>query len=267
MKPGPVGLLVAAVALPLLLVLAAGCSSVPGGEVSGSGNAVTKEYDDSGFTGLRVDNAFAATVTRGDAFSVAVTVDDNLVEYLRVEVKGDTLRIGLDPGRSYRGTTLKAEVTLPRLEALEVTGASTVDAQGFSSGDPLALEVSGAGATSLSGVRAGDVTIDVSGAGHVTGGLEAQGLDGEISGAGGVSLEGSAAGATLEVSGAGDLDLHLLTLQNADLELSGGSNASVRVTGTLNVEASGGAQLAYYGSPTLGRMELSGGAEVSRAGD
>lgn len=71
----------------------------------------------------------------------------------------------------------------------------------------------------------------------------------------------------MEVSGAGDLDLHLLTLQNADLELSGGSNASVRVTGTLNVEASGGAQLAYYGSPTLGRMELSGGAEVNRAGD
>ena len=41
----------------------------------------------------------------------------------------------------------------------------------------------------------------------------------------------------------------------------------MRVTGTLNVEASGGAQLDYYGSPTVGRMDVSGGAQVSDAGD
>jgi hypothetical protein len=60
------------VAVLILVTVAAGCSGVPGtgGHVSGSGNPTTKQYDYSGFTGLRVDNAFAATVTRGDAFGV-----------------------------------------------------------------------------------------------------------------------------------------------------------------------------------------------------
>ena len=85
--------------LPFLLCFLAGCSAIPGsgGEVTGSGTATVKRYDYSGFSSLRVDNAFSTTVNRGDAFSVEVSVDDNLIEYLRVELDGDTLHIGLDP--------------------------------------------------------------------------------------------------------------------------------------------------------------------------
>jgi hypothetical protein len=251
-----------------LLVLAAGCSTVPGtgGQVSGSGNPATKHYDYSGFTGLRVDNAFAATVTRGDAFGVRVTVDDNLVKYLRVELKGDALHIGLDPSMSYQNTTLKAEVTMPSLQAMEVTGASTADVQGFASQDALDLRLSGAGKVNLTGMSVGEVTIDVSGGAHLSGGFQAQELHGEVSGAGRVSLEGSASRAQLEASGAGRLDLVSLTLQDADLQLSGGASGTVRVTGTLNVDASGGAHLDYYGSPTQVRTDVSGGAQVNPAG-
>lgn len=257
-------------AAALLLVLAAGCSVSPGGvggQVSGSGTPASKQFDYSGFTGLRVDNAFHATVTRGDAFSVQVTVDDNLVKYLKVEVHGGTLEIALDPGMSYRDTTLKAVVTMPSLTALEVNGGATADVQGVAAGDPLDVKAAGAGKASLSGARAGAVTIDVSGGGGLTGELQAQSLSGEVSGAGRVSLEGSATSAKLEASGAGRLDLQTLTVQDADLQLSGGASGTVRVTGTLNVEASGGAHLEYYGTPTLGRMDVSGGAQVTHAGD
>lgn len=268
MRPGGVHRWIAATALPLLLVLVAGCSTVPGtgGQVSGSGNPTTKQYDYSGFTGLRVDNAFAATVTRGDTFAVTVTVDDNLVKYLRVELDGDTLHIGLDPSMSYQNTTLKAEVTLPSLRALEVTGASTADVEGFASQDDLDLRLSGAGKVDLTDVRAGKVSINVSGGAHLSGGLEAQEVSGETSGAGRVSLEGSASRATLEASGAGRLELKAFTVRDADLQLSGGANGTVRVTGTLKVEASGGAHLDYYGSPASVQANVSGGAHVNRAG-
>lgn len=259
----------AAASVLLLLVPTAGCSAIPGsgGQVSGSGNVVTKQYDYNGFTGLRVDHTFAATVTRGDAFGVTVTADDNLVQHLRVEVKGDTLHIGLDPGMSYRNATLTADVTLPSLQALEVTGASTADVREFASQDALELMLSGGSKISLTGVRAGQVTMDVSGAGQLSGELQAQEIRGQASGAGQVTLEGSASRAQLEASGAGKLDLGALTLQDTDLQLSGGASGAVRVTGTLNVQASGGAHLDYYGSPTIGTMDVSGGAQVNDAGD
>jgi hypothetical protein len=266
-RPGVVHRWITLAALAFLLVVAAGCTAVPGtgGNVSGSGNPTTKTYDLSGFNGLRIDNAFAATVTRGDAYGISVTVDDNLVNDLRVELDGDTLQIGLDPSKSYNDTTLKAEVTLPSLVALEVTGASTADVTGFASQDALDLQASGAGSADLTGMRAGDVTINVSGGAHLSGGLEAQKISGEVSGAGQVSLEGSAMSAKLEASGAGKLDLGSLTLQDADLQLSGGANGTVRVTGTLRVEASGGAHLDYYGSPTQKQINVSGGAAVNSA--
>ena len=156
---------------------------------------------------------------------------------------------------------------MPDLRAIEVSGASTADVSGFESENALDLQASGAGKIDLAGVSAGDVGVNVSGGGSLTGELVAQNIIGEVSGAGKVSLEGSASRAQLEASGAGLLDLEAFTLQDADLQLSGGANCTVRVTGTLNVEASGGAQLDYYGTPTLGRTDVSGGAQVEHAGD
>lgn len=264
------------VRLPLLLfvlafalALAAGCGDVPGigGNVTGSGNPATKQYDYTGFSKLRIDKTFVATVTRGDAYAVSVTFDDNLAGDLRVELDGDTLRIGLDSSKSYTNVTLKAEVTMPGLRGLEVTGGSTADVGGFASQDSLDLEVSGAGRADFTGMQAGDVSIDCSGAGRLDGDLKAQELRGEASGAGEVSFTGSASRAQLEASGAGKLGLKDFTVQDADLQLSGGASAELRVTGSLKVEASGGARLDYYGSPSVSKMEVSGGAQVNRAGD
>lgn len=258
-----------AATMPLLLVLAAACSTVPAGsqgDVSGSGTPVTKQYDYAGFTGLRVDNAFIVTATRAETFSVAVTVDDNLVERLRVELKGDTLHVGLDPGWTYSNATLEATVTLPSLTALEVTGGARTDVSGFASGEELDLRASGAGAVNLTDARAGAISVDVSGAARLSGQLQAQEISGQVSGAGQMSFEGTVSREKLETSGAGRLDLGDLTAQDADLQLSGGARGVVRVTGTLDVEASGGAKLDYYGSPTVGRMDVSGGAQVNHAG-
>ena len=268
MRPSAVRRWLAAIAVPLLLVVAAGCGGVPGtgGQVSGSGTAVTRQYDDGGFTGLRIEHAFAVTVSRGDAFAVEVTVDDNLVKYLRVELDGDTLHIGMDPDMDYRNATLKADVTMPSLQAMDVSGASSAEVDGFASQDPFELQVSGGGKVHLKDVRAGTVTIEVSGAGRLSGQLDAQEIKGEVSGAGKVSLKGSATKAQLAASGGAELDMSAVTVQDADLEISGGANVMVDVTGTLSVEASGGAHLYYYGTPKVYRVYLSGGAQAERAG-
>jgi len=74
--------------------------------VYGSGTPVTKTYDYTGFTKVTVESGFVATVEWGDDFAVSVTVDDNLVkEHLKVELDGDTLRVGLATLWQYRDVT------------------------------------------------------------------------------------------------------------------------------------------------------------------
>ena len=262
-------LLVAAALLALALA-AAGCDmpSTGGlGQVIGSGKPVTKTYDYSGFTRVVADNGFEVTVTQGDAYAVSVTADDNLVnDKLKIELDGDTLHLGLARLWQFRDVTLKARVTMPRLSGLEASGVASVAASGFASGDPLDLALSGAGAARLTGVRAGVVTLAVSGAGRLEGRLDAQQLTGEVSGAGDVTLSGAAQALKLDASGGSTLDLAGLSARDADLTLSGGADGKVLVTGTLDVSASGGATLEYSGSPQLGAIHTSGGAEVKPAG-
>ena len=208
------------------------------------------------------------TVTQGAEYAVSVTVDDNLVEeHLKVELDGETLRIGLEPLWAYHDLTLAATVTMPGLTGLEASGAATVSASGFASGDPLGLTVSGAGTMTLAGAGAGEVALDVSGAGRLEGELEAAELAGEISGAGALELRGSARRLELDSSGGSRFELLSLPAVDADLRLSGGSRGAVTVTGTLRADVSGGSRLQYAGSPQLGDIDTSGGSVVEPAGE
>jgi hypothetical protein len=237
------------VALGSSLVL--GCSLLPSVDdlltesiLTGSGNPVTREFDLSGFDQVEVSDAFDVGIRQEDTFSVMVHVDDNVVQYLEIVQQGSTLRIGLKP-HTYGMVnlqTLEAEVTMPELRGLELSGASGASLAGFQSSEAFYAEVSGA--SSLQGdVEAGGVRFNVSGASDVR-------------------LTGSGEDLVMEVSGASSVDLAGFPVTDASVEVSGASSASVNATGTLDVEASGASRVTYLGSPTLGRVESSGGSTI-----
>jgi len=60
------------------------------------------------------------------------------------------------------------------------------------------------------------------------------------------------------------LDLEAFSVNNADVNLSGGGKATVNVNGTLDVNLSGGSKVLYVGEATLGDVDLSGGSTVNR---
>jgi len=258
---------VIAVVIPLLLVLAAGCSSSKSDEVVGSSGTTTKEYDYSGFTAVHVDNDFSATVTRGEAFKVSVTVNENLAEYLKVAVEGDTLSIGLDQTVQYRLANLRADITLPSLSGMEVDGGSDAYVADFVSQGPLDLKVSGAGQVSLGGVRYGAATFTVSGASLLDGTLQAKEVIADVSGAAKVSLNGTAPWGKLSASGASKLLMNNFALRKAEVKLSGASQASVRVNGTLAADLSGASRLDYYGTAKLGTVSVNDASQITHVQD
>ena len=60
------------------------------------------------------------------------------------------------------------------------------------------------------------------------------------------------------------MDLEGLPIKNADIELSGASNGTVNLDGTLNADLSGASHLYYAGEPTLGDIDISGASSISR---
>ncbi|MFC1926880.1 head GIN domain-containing protein [Chloroflexota bacterium] len=252
----------------VLIIGAVGCNTFTitgsgGSVITGSGDLETQEMDYTGFTKVDVSHAFWVTVTASDAFFVSITLDDNMFEYLDMKQVGDTLYIGLAPNNSYRNTTLRATVNMPQLYEAELSGASRGDVSGFSSSDSLTLEASGASSFNIDDMVAGNTKLGLSGASKASGSIDmADGIF-DISGASTVELEGTAQDVAMNVSGATSVRLADLPVANADIELSGASNARVNVSGKLDIDASGASKLSYRGNPTLGRVSISGFSSLS----
>ncbi len=233
------------------IVFLSGCCSLPevvmsgvGRSVTGSGNQVTLEQPYEGFQRVNISHAFKADVTQGDAYSVVITIDDNLEQYLDVRVVGDTLQVGFDRNvpLSLRNTTTEVKIVMPELTGIDASGASQVKVSGFASVKDLAIAVSGA-STVRGQIDAGDLRADVSGASRLE--LTGRGQDGRIN-----------------VSGASQANLFDFAMQNVDVEASGASRAEVNVSSRLDAEASGASSVLYSGDPTLGRIQTSGASNV-----
>ena len=89
----------AAVVLTVVLLAVFG---VLGGVVIGSGNLTTRNFALSDFTEVLAHSGFQLELVQSSAFSVEVTADDNVMDYLDVSRSGNTLKIGPQWNRSFR---------------------------------------------------------------------------------------------------------------------------------------------------------------------
>ena len=237
-----------------LTALSSGCCddggvTVQDGRVSGSGNVVSVQTALADFTFVEAANAFEVDITQSDTFSVTIRLDDNILDLVEVYALGDTLRLRLERGVSLRGAvTLEAEITMPELEGLKLSDASSASVSGFRS--------------------SGQLDIGLSGASSLDGDLETGDIDINASGASKVALDGSATGLTIEGSGASSLDLADFTVDTAEVKLSGASDATVRAQERIDpVDVSGASRLRYLGDPSLGDVTTSGASTVDKIED
>ena len=228
-------------ALLLLAIVASGCTAV-----RGSGDVVTIEVPVDDFNRLAVSHSFDVNVSVGDEPSLTLRVDDNLESSLEVEVTNDTLRIGLQPRTSVSNATLEADVTVTSLDAVEGSGAVSIDL-GSLAGSTLELQLSGAS--------------DLNGA------VDFDNVTGVLSGASNISLSGRVATLDVDASGASDLALLDLEVDGLIVSLSGASSAEVSVNGSIRASLSGASSLRYRGDPDVTTIDVSGASSIGRITD
>jgi hypothetical protein len=227
-------------ALLLIPILLASCV---GAVIQGSGDLVVQEPDITGFDRLDISHAFHADVLRGEDWQVIITIDDNLVEYLDVRKAGKTLVVDLKDIDSLVDGTLEVEITMPTLTAIELSGASRAEVNGFESTEPFSTDVSGASV--LSGeLTSGNAQFDVSGASNVT-------------------LAGEGDTIQVDVSDSSRVDLAQFIAGDGLVDASGASSVTVNLSGRLDGSVSGAATVNALGNPTLGEFETSGAGSIN----
>lgn len=223
-------------------LLSAACSRDEA--ITGSGNIVTQAKDVRDFTGVEIGNTFEVTVRQAAAFKVEVSADDNLIDKAVVTKNGDALKLGIQPGLNLKAAVWKADISMPRLRAVRLSGASRATVTGFRSTE--AIDITVAGASRVEGdLEAATATITPLEASRVT-------------------LTGSARKIVLKGSGASSINLMDFLAPRATIELSDASTAMVNIKDVIeSITLNGAARLVYAGTPILDQITASGASTIS----
>ena len=215
----------------------------------GSGNVISQTRTVSGFEAVSVSYPAEVLIKQGNAESLKIEAEDNLLPNLKTQVKNGTLEIFYkrENGKHVNPTkTVKITIVVKDLKNVDFTSAGELTIEGLKTN---ALDVS------LSG--AGNVKLDK---------ILVKALSVSLSGAGSSTASGTADDLNLTISGFGDFKGPDLHSQDARVDISGAGSATVWVDNDLNAQISGAGSVSYYGSASVTR-QISGVGGVNHIGD
>jgi hypothetical protein len=216
--------------------------------VRGSGDVISEERDVSGFDSILVQGGGILEIVQTDDEGLTITADENLLEYIETDVKGDTLEITIrDPNTQIMPSEdIRYEVRLRDLNEVDVDGSVDIVCEGMLT-DDVKLDISGSSSVAFSSLDADSLELSISGSADST-------IDGEI------------AEQRLDISGSGDFQHGELRSRSSRVSISGSGDVTVWATDELDIDVSGSGNVSYYGSPTVSQ-NLSGSADIESLGD
>lgn len=228
----------------LVLLAFTACNQLIGER--GNEERVTKEITIESFEKIEVSGAFEIKLTPSESNVVIIEVDENLLRYIDIAVRGNRLFIDTDRRLNSR-KGIKIEVPVKELRGISSSGASDIE-----SSEP---------------ISSSEINIEVSGAGKLDLKLDVKLVTLELSGATLVYLEGVAERLEVDMSGAGSLAAEGFEVQDCTVDISGVGHVLVNVSGSLDAQVSGLGKVEYLGEPQSVKGDVSGVGKVSKAKD
>jgi hypothetical protein len=195
--------------------------------ISGNGNVIDETRDVTGFKGVHVSSGIDVYLSEGDQFEVRVEADENLMEVIKTELRGDILVVGTERVNIRNAKSKRVYVTLPKLAELKISSAGDCEGQTLFHCEDLRLSIS----------SAGDMTLET----------EADRIFLDISSSGDARVAGSANLLEASLSSAGDLDAWDLEAKVVDVNVSSAGDARIFATEEITMDASSAGNIYYRG--------------------
>ncbi|MFH1810688.1 MAG: head GIN domain-containing protein [Pseudomonadota bacterium] len=254
-------------ALCLLLCTQMGCVIRV---VKGSGVEATDERTPAAFSALSNETMLDVELVAGSEQLVRVTCDDNLLQYLKTEVRDGTLVIYQPTVIDEPNTFLELQPSQNCLATVTTDALSRVDNTG--SGE-LRSDAAWPGLKRLSNTGSGGIRLTCglqqleeientgSGAVYAAGIVGAQ-LTTRLTGSGDVSLAGEVAVLDLEGTGSGKTLARGLGVQRANVEITGSGGAEIHATDCVDITITGSGNVHVAGNPRICSIDTPGSGEV-----
>lgn len=192
--------------------------------IEGSGNVTASDREVTSFSQIQINLGADLTLTQGNDVSLQIEADDNLMSYIKTEVRNGRLIVSTPDNVSIRPSqTIQLQIGFETLSEIEILGSSAIHAEELDL-NTLAVTFNGSGSTRLSGrvdnqtitirgmatinnfdLISQQVNIDVAGNGTIEVHAD-ETLDVVVAGMGNIFYTGDAT-VTQDISGAGSVTL------------------------------------------------------------
>lgn len=249
-------------------------------------NEITQSRDLSGFEAVKLAGSSDIVLKAGKSFSVKVTAEDDEIDEIITEVKGEILiirRKNKKNGWIFRSSHgAKVHVTMPNLTAFSSNGSGDAVISGVNE-DDFSLSSNGSGDVDLSG-RCGKASISMSGSGDFesngfdcddvkiksqgSGNVEAKDFHVDTvyiksNGSGDVELSGTCGSVDVKMNGSGEFDGKKFKCKNAVARINGSGDISLFASGDISVESRASGDIDIYGGGRITHSKMSGSGDLT----
>jgi hypothetical protein len=210
-----------------------------------------RTFSEAGFTRVDVAGGYRVVVRHSNGFKVEAGGDEGVLNDMRVERDGNTIKIKPRTSVSFFGSNwnrreqkVLIRIDMPNVEDLELNGGVEADLGGFDRQDRLHVQQAGASHLRLNG-NYGTLKIEQAGACRTTATGRADVLD-------------------LDAAGACELAGANLQTRTATVDLAGVCKARLNVSESLRGDAVGASEIAYSGQPNTVKVDATGPSSIKR---
>jgi hypothetical protein len=213
-------------------------------KVVGNGNVVTKTVSTSDYSGIQAVGSMDVHLQRGTEGTITITTDENLQEYIIVEVKENNMLVI----RTKKNTNLKTKkgihVTVPFQDISEISlvGSGNLDSKDT--------------------ITASELEVSVTGSGDMALVVDTAALNAKVTGSGDMEISGKAADLEVKISGSGDYKGASLIADNTQVYVSGSGDAKVYAKNSIKARVNGSGDIQYAGNPERSDTKVSGSGSI-----
>ncbi|MEO1010751.1 MAG: head GIN domain-containing protein [Bacteroidota bacterium] len=234
--------------LGLLALFTVSCTAQCGRRLKGNGNVITLERSVGEYDAIAISGWFDVNLVDGKEGELTLEGEENLLEYLKTEVKNGKLVIKTEKGVNLKPSNWKGGIII----TVPVQSVSYVALSG--SGDIV-------GKTTI---KASNFETAMSGSGDITLDIQAESVEAALSGSGDIRLKGKAENLQVSVSGSGDVEAYGLEAENVEANVSGSADIQVTANEKIMARVSGSGDIKYRGNPQKVDTKTSGSGDISK---
>lgn len=217
--------------------------------ITGHGQDKSETRSTAAFSKVEISAPVKAVIhlQNGATPSVQLSGYENLVKAVKTEVRGNTLYISIPESTNFEtDKDVVADITMPAIDDLSLTGSADVDIKGNLTGSNFSLAITG-----VSDVLAENISVS--------------NFDVDITGAGSLKVEnGNVQKANYTVTGSGDINAFPLRVADVKTTVSGAGDIELHAEKKLEVSISGAGDVHYKGHPTI-NSETTGAGSLDDA--